>query len=476
LKAILILCAALVLIAAIVLVGLRIVKATRLWPAALLIITAPLEVYRSSSGDGANVSVFRLALAVAVAAFAVDLARGRKRFPRALAVPFAIYGAFVVWQLISLLFVTSNPSLAHRFLGQYAGGLLAAFIVTCYVERRDLRVVAGLCGGAAVLPLLAATYRVFSVRHGGSGGLPGLTELPLNLTIEGARQSGSFLLNGTQRLNATFSDPNLFGFYVATVFLVLAGVLCNELFVVKPIRWRTATSYMLLTLSTAVAIIGTYSRSAWFLAAIGVAVLAAMLGRSFWTRQRAIVACVVGVIALGLASPLIVSRLGSSEPGNVKSTQVHEHTLRTALELVARHPLVGVGLGGFGHYVDEPPLISSAVSTFLTVAAELGIPGLTLLLAAIVVSSFAAVRSVLVSASADRVLLAGFVTAFVGLAVANTIYEAWMDDFQWILFGLVLALTTQPRIALRVAPFHKRRQFRGSDVSVNGSEQPQAVA
>jgi hypothetical protein len=42
LKATLVLCAVLIVIAAVVLVGLRIIKATRLWPAALLIVSAPL--------------------------------------------------------------------------------------------------------------------------------------------------------------------------------------------------------------------------------------------------------------------------------------------------------------------------------------------------------------------------------------------------------------------------------------------------
>jgi O-antigen ligase len=153
---------------------------------------------------------------------------------------------------------------------------------------------------------------------------------------------------------------------------------------------------------------------------------------------------------------LIVSRLGTSEPGNAKSTEVHTHTMNIALKLVARHPLTGVGLGGYGRYDHQPLLISSAVSTFLTVAAELGIPGLMLLLAAVVTTSVAAIRSVLRSPAADRALLAGFVAAFIGLSVGNTIGEVWMNDFQWVLFGSLLAVTTPPRLALRSVRLRKR--------------------
>lgn len=474
-KSILILCVAFVVIAAIVLAALRLARLTRLWPAALLIVTAPLEVYRSSSGAGLNVSIFRLALVVSVAALALDMLRGRKSLTHAVPLPFLIYGALVLWQLISLVFVTANDSLAYRFLGQYAGGLVAALVITCYVERRDLRVVAALCGGATILPLAAAAFRVFSVSSGGTGDLPGLTELPVNLTIEAARQSGSSLLNGTQRLTGTFSDPNQFGFYVSTTFLVLAGTACSVLFVDRSISRKAATSYALLAVATAIAIVGTYSRSAWVLAVVGVGVFGVLLGRSFWTRRRVIGVGLVGVLALGLASPFIASRLGSSEPGNVKSTQVHEHTMQIALKLVVHHPFVGVGLGGYGHYADQPALISSSVSTFLTVAAELGIPGLLLLVTAIVMTVVGGVRSLSGSSATERVVLAGFVAAFGALAAANTIGEVWMNDFQWVLFGSLLALTSQSQATLRPAWLLRRHSAAGDDAPKSTKQAPVAA-
>jgi hypothetical protein len=460
LKSILILSAALVVIAAVVLVGLRVARATRIWPAGLLIVTAPLEVYRSSSGAGLNVSLFRLALAVGVAALAVDVLRGHKSLTTALAVPFAIYGSLVIWQLISLVFVTPAHSLAYRFLGEYVGGLAAAFIITQYVARKDLRVVTALCGAGAVLPLAAAAYRVFSVSSGGSGDLPGLNQLPLDPTIEAARKGGSYLLDGTQRLNATFSDPNHFGFYIATVFLVVLGVSFSMFFFERGRFRSTTASYVLLALSSVIAIIGTYSRSSWLLAGVGVMVMLIVIGRSVWTRQRAIAAFTAGVVLLAGSSPLVVSRLSTSERGNAESTQVHEHTMRIALKLVAGHPLTGVGLGDYGRHASQPALVSSAHSTFLTASAELGIPGVALLLAAIVTTSVAAISSARRAPWSDRVILSGLVAAFVGLAVANTIYEVWTDDFQWVLFGLVLAVTVQPEIKVRLAARLKPRSFR----------------
>jgi hypothetical protein len=456
LKAILILCVTLVLLGVVVLVGLRTVRATRVWPAALLIVTAPLEVYRSSGGGAFNVSLFRLALAVAVVTLAADVVRGRKTITQGLALPFVVYLALLAWQLISLVLVTPDRSLGYRFLGQYAGGLVAAFVITCYIRRNDLRLAAGLFGAGAILPLVAAAFRVFSVRNGGTGDLPGLNQLPLDPTIRAARQSGSFLLDGTQRLNATFSDPNHFGFYIATVLLVSVGAACCVLLFDKPIVQTTAASYVLLVIAAIIAVIGTYSRSSWLLAGVGLIVLFALWGRAVWNRQRVIAACVVALVAAGVASPLIVSRLSTSERGNVASTRQHEHTMSIALKLTEHRPLTGVGFGDYGRHAGQPALVSSAHSTFLTVAAELGLPGVGLLLAAIVSTSIAATKTTRLRAPVDRVILAGFSAAYVGLAVANTIYEVWMDDFQWVLFGLVLATTTRSRLTLSSVPFVRR--------------------
>jgi hypothetical protein len=97
-----------------------------------------------------------------------------------------------------------------------------------------------------------------------------------------------------------------------------------------------------------------------------------------------------------------------------------------------------------------------------------------LLLAAIYVTSLAAIRSVLRSPSVDRALLAGVVAAFVALAAANTVYEVWMDDFQWALFGLLLAVTTQPHVALRWVPQLKRRAIEGESPATP-TGQPQVI-
>ncbi len=59
-----------------------------------------------------------------------------------------------------------------------------------------------------------------------------------------------------------------------------------------------------------------------------------------------------------------------------------------------------------------------------------------------------------------------------GLAAANILYEVWMDDFQWVLFGLLIALTADAQVALGGRPFlwrvqrERRAQHRMSEVGL----------
>jgi O-antigen ligase len=90
----------------------------------------------------------------------------------------------------------------------------------------------------------------------------------------------------------------------------------------------------------------------------------------------------------------------------------------------------------------------------LTVAAELGLPGVLLLIAAVSVTAYGAIRSVLKRPAFARPVGAGLAAAFIGLAAANSFYEVWMDDFQWVLFGLVIA-------ALKPVEIPERRRVPG---------------
>lgn len=451
-------------LAGVVLLLLWTVGREHIWPAVLLIVTAPLEVYRTNAGPF-NLSLFRLALAVSLVALTADLLKSRLR-GRRLPVVFAVYALLVAWQAVSLLAVSTQPSLGYRFLSQYAAGLLAAFVITRYVRRSDLALVAVAYVASAILPLAASVFRVFSVRSHGSGDLPGLDLLPVDPAIRAARDSGSFLVDGVQRMQGTFSDPNHFGFFVATAAVIALGLLGASMRSWSQGDKLRTISTGAMALACVVGVVGSYSRSAWLLTIVGVLVLFALIGRSVWTPRRALISAGCVTILASLLAPAVVSRINPRDRGTQMSNTQHAQTMRRALELAKDRPLTGVGLGSYGAHAGQPRLVSSAHSTVLTVAAELGLPGVLLLIVAMSVTAYGSVHSVFRRPAFARPVGAGLAAAFIGLATANFFYEVWMDDFQWVLFGLVIA-------ALKPVEIPERRRVPG--VSALPAPRPRAL-
>jgi O-antigen ligase len=169
---------------------------------------------------------------------------------------------------------------------------------------------------------------------------------------------------------------------------------------------------------------------------------------------------VLAVIAVVLL-PIVISRINPANAASRTSDQIHEQTAKLALNLLRAHPLTGVGLGAYGGYAHEPHLVSSAHSTFLTTAAELGVPGVLALLAAMGTTAFFAIRFVRRRHdSPDHLLIGGTAAAFVAIALANLVYEVWTDDFQWVFFGIVVGLTSQPAVGLKPAVVRRLRAAR----------------
>jgi hypothetical protein len=424
-----------------------------MWPVALLFLAAPLEVYRADVG-AFNLSLFRVALVVAVAATVVELLRhGRPRLP--LPAPLWLYGGLVAVQLLSVAFVSTRPSLGGRFVLQHVGGLVAAMVVLATVRRDDLPTTARLFVASLLIPACASVYRVLAPAEPGSPRtLPGLDVLPLDASIQAAREEGSFLLSGVQRFQGTFADPNHFGFFVGVVFVMLLALTALEWR--GGVRRRIASALLALGFA-GVLLLGTYSRSAWLLTVVAVAAWFALAGRTtlegtLGRRGIAILGGVALVVAMA-AAPAVTDRVDPGNSGTAISNAQHHQTMDLAIDLAQDRPLTGVGLGSYGSYADQPELVSSSHSTLLTAAAELGLPGLALLLGAMLTTAFLGVRAVLRARDVTRrAVLAGLTGAYVGIAVANTVYEVWTDDFQWMLFGLLVGAATgrevQPAVAL----------------------------
>lgn len=260
-----------------------------------------------------------------------------------------------------------------------------------------------------------------------------------------------------QRPTGPFENPNIYGNYlVLNVFLALgvAQLLANDQGRVTPRSGipraaRTAALLVLVPVLT-VGILATGSRGTLvgFLAGLAVAV---RVPPPTAIGPRKLLAGIVGSIALLVAvvwflqhHPYLLLRLGrtaGSDP-NV------EHRLalwRAALDASYSHPILGIGYGQFTSYAGYLRLWRAQVAhqTYLSVAAELGLVGLSVfvwLLWSVIRDSW---RARPLAGRRLGKVCCGFVVATSVQGFFNNV-----EQFRslWIMFGTIAALLVYGRV------------------------------
>lgn len=219
-----------------------------------------------------------------------------------------------------------------RVLAMFAIYMLAANLVTSTARVRALFTIVAL---AALVPAVVGLLQVAHV---------------VGVSCEVCTESTQEL--GLLRINGTFVGPNPFGDYLALAILVLAA-LPRALRI--PPRVRTGVIGILM-----VALVATYSREAWAIALIGVAIL-------FWRRRRGLmIGVAVAVSAAVLLVPSIHDRvIPSKETNAVSPDGVNQftsyawrlETWRLVGEKIKVKPVQGYGLGTEAYLL--PPLGSA---------------------------------------------------------------------------------------------------------------------
>lgn len=416
----------------------------------LLCVTAPLEVYRTTLG-GVNPSLFRLSVGIAVLVLLVEIGRPRgavlatvKRSLRnRLVQAYLLFAAVVA---ISLVINPAYTFLGHRLLASVGVGVLAvALIVVLGHDLAPSRIAPALALGC-VLPIAAGVWQAFAVNRGWDPALPFLDQLPLAEGLEKSRDTAAYL-GDTTRERGTFADTNHFGALLNIGLLVALALGVRELVARRTPR---AVGYIALAVACGSSLLATYSRSAWLGAAVGAllfAILCVPLVRRHLSRRTA----VIGGVALVLAgsavivplAPTLGDRLDSSRGENQVSNRSHGETIDSAWSMFTDSPFLGEGVGAIGVALDQGERTSGAHSSYLTVAAELGLVGLLVLVVAAVVVLWRLSRCCggWDAIEEDRVLFAGILAGYVAFLVSAALYDLWFDDFHWMILALVAALT-----------------------------------
>src|SRR4051794_40156159 len=235
------------------------------------------------------------------------------------------------------------------------------------------------------------------------------------------------------RVNSVFYDPSIYGRFL--VIAIVASLVVVLLHRGDPL-WRIA---VVLTIGiTWAGLLPSFSQSSF------VALSAAIVvgGVVAWRRTGLLLVAagvVVAILAI-VVSPAVRHRASLSHVTSGRSTLVSK-----GIKVAVHHPVIGVGVGGFrraysdiAHLKGKEPKAAASHTTPVTVAAELGLPGLLLFAWLVAVALFTAFRRIV--PTFDGAARLAFGLALVAILVHCLFYNALFEDpLFWVLLALVVA-------------------------------------
>lgn len=257
----------------------------------------------------------------------------------------------------------------HYFVKVALATLIYFFVVDAVHTRERLRhlYVAFCAGGAAAAVIGVALYLLHPATSTRLLNLLGVLHYPTGPTVLRYRVD----FNLAERAIATSVDPNVLGgLLMLSIVLTLAQLVARTPFLSR--RWCVVLLVPMLP-----CLLLTYSRSSW------VGLFAAFLFMGVWRYRRLLI---VGLIVLALFTQLPVShrftrQLISGLQAKDKAAAMRLGEASDALRLIGAYPAFGVGFGGS----PDLDLYVGVSNIYLQMAEEVGVGGLAIFLATIVV-------------------------------------------------------------------------------------------
>ena len=263
---------------------------------------------------------------------------------------------------------------------------------------------------------------------------------------DSSRNFSQFVFNGSERWQGWWGTPNMAGAVVAPFILLLIGsMVWTWTTRVKKVSWLRIGISALLALEIFVLLFLlalTYSRGAWIAFAVGSLV---MISSSGPVRKSLIVALACfGLMLLFLPSGL--KRVGSYVEVERDLSIANRLKLWTgAFQMMADHPLSGVGADQFGNVFERDYQTlghtaknSTAVSDYLTFGAE---HGLVLLGVSVGVLLFLVGQAYRGGRHNNSVLQLSLVSALISIMVVSAFSTLWfVRENQWLFAFIIIAL------------------------------------
>jgi hypothetical protein len=237
------------------------------------------------------------------------------------------------------------------------------------------------------------------------------------------------------RVNSVFWDPSIYG-----RFLMIA-ILAALVVVVRGSSRGLAVAGVASILVIWTGLLLSYSQSSF----AGLIVAVVLLLTLAWRRAAllAVVFVALVLVSTGVANPNIQNAfLKRSGTALNRATSDRAGLIYNGLRVAVRHPVVGVGVGGFRrHYASltglkgKEPKKAASHDTPVTVVAESGLVGLALF-AWVLVAAFACLARTRGDPFTQRVVLA-ITLALTAICIHSLSYDHFFEDTTtWALLGL----------------------------------------
>ena len=245
------------------------------------------------------------------------------------------------------------------------------------------------------------------------------------------------------RVNSVFWDPSIYG-----RFLVIA-ILASLVIVLAVQAPRVAFGAAALIAVVWVGLLFSFSQSSFAALMAGTLAAAAFVWR--WRAAAAVALAAVALLTIGMSAPRVRhTLLEASEKGLNRATSGRFGLITDGARIAFDHPVAGVGIGGFKRaYADrtglrgEEPRKAASHNTPVTVAAELGFPGLALLVWLVAAGLLTALKRA-GGGFEGRTALVVFL-ALGAIAVHSLFYDALFEDpMTWGLLALGALVAREP--------------------------------
>ncbi len=368
-----------------------------------------------------NACSLLLALALLLLFYAAGMRRREARLDAAAMGPYA----FLYWGAVLVSVVFSNyRSLSLRFLLYHIPCFLLVFVIVSAVRssRQLVQMALGLGGGVLVSSLYAFYQR-----------------LVLHITVNPSYVDMSINAGMPGRVYSFFENPNSY----AELLLLLLPLLVALFFIFRRLSAKIAA--LLVFGIGAAAIVMTYSRASW----VGL-VVAALVYIFLWDRRFLPLCLVVGLCAVPLLPSTVLNRILTITNTSDSSTSSRFPLYNAGARMIARQPLMGVGLGidavqarvtELNYYDAAIPFVHTH-NTFLQVWLETGLLGLVSLLGHVLWTVKSAARAVRTSTdTAARHIAIGGASALCGAMVCGLADYLWNYPRVMFIFWAVAGMT-----------------------------------